>query len=153
MADDTGNNDVLSPGVRRRLQQQYERGKQNTHTGNFDYATELLTSCVVGDPSNQFYTEAFLTNLHRKYSSGKKGGLLSSLRTTGSTAGPKTSMANANRKKDWPGVMKVGLEVLKVNPFDTDTLLKMAKACCEQRYRRVPIGVSQIGADDRSKKF
>ena len=104
------------------MQQQYERGKQNTHTGNFDYATELLTSCVAGDPSSQFYTEAFLANLHRKYSSGKKGGLLSSLRTAGSTAGPKTSMANANRKKDWPGVMKAGWEVLKVNPFDTDTL-------------------------------
>jgi tetratricopeptide (TPR) repeat protein len=134
MADVTGNTDVLSPGVRRRLQQQYERGKQNTHTGNFDYATELLTSCVVGDPSNQFYTEAFLTNLHRKYNSGKKGGIFSSLFAKGSTAAPKTSMANANRKKDWPSVMKVGFEVLKVNPFDTDTLLKMAKACSEQRF-------------------
>lgn len=134
MADVAGNTDVLSPAVRRRLQQQYERGTQSTQTGNFDYATELLTSCVVGDPGNQLYTEAFLTNLHRKYSSGKKGGLLSSLRTAGSTAGSKTSLMNANRKKDWLSVLKAGLEVLKVNPFDTTTLLQMAHACSEKRF-------------------
>jgi tetratricopeptide (TPR) repeat protein len=132
MADVGDNNDVLSPAVRRRLQQQYERGKLNTKTGNFDYATELLTSCVVGDPGNPFYTDAFLANLYRKYNSGKKGGLLSSLRTAGSTASSKTSMLNANRKKDWTGVIRTGLEILKVNPFDTSVLLHMAKACSEQ---------------------
>ncbi|HEY2880814.1 MAG TPA: hypothetical protein VGJ15_00220, partial [Pirellulales bacterium] len=134
MADAGGNNDPLSPAVRRRLQQQFERGKQNTQSGNFDYATELLTACVLGDPGNQFYTEAFLHNLQRKYSSGKKGGLLSSLRTAGSTAGSKTSMLNASRKKDWLGMIRAGMEILKVNPFDTAALLHMAKACCEKGF-------------------
>ncbi len=132
MADAGGNSDVLSPAVRRRLQQQFERGKQTSQAGQFDYATELLTSCVISDPGNQFYTEAFLDNLHRKYSSGKKSGLLSSLRSVSSTAG--ISLMNANRKKDWLGVLKAGIEVLKVNPFDTDTLLKMAHACSQKRF-------------------
>jgi tetratricopeptide (TPR) repeat protein len=134
MATAGGNTDLLSPAVRRRLEQQYERGKQNTQTGNFEYATELLTQCVVGDPGNQTYTEAFLTNLHRKYSSSKKGGLLSSIRTAGSTAGSKTSMMNASRKKDWLGLIKTGLEVLKVNPCDTSALLQMAHACAEMEF-------------------
>src|SRR5215470_5432593 len=103
MADDGGKNDVLSPAVRRRLQQQYERGRQNTASGNFDYADDLLTSAVVGDPANQFYTEAFLDNLHRKYSSEKKG-IFSNLFAKGSAAPSKTSMLNANRKKDWLGL-------------------------------------------------
>jgi tetratricopeptide (TPR) repeat protein len=132
MADAVGNPDVISPAVRRRLQQQFERGKQASQTAQFDYATELLTSCVISDPGSQFYTEAFLDNLQRKYSSGKKGGLLSSLRSVSSTAG--ISLMNANRKKDWLGVLKAGLEVLKLNPSDTDTLLKVANACSQKRF-------------------
>ena len=134
MADDGGKNDVLSPAVRRRLQQQYERGRQNTASGNFDYADDLLTSAVVGDPANQFYTEAFLDNLHRKYSSGKKGGIFSSLFAKGSAAPSKTSMMNANRKKDWLGLIRSGMDALKANPYDTATLLQMAKACSEKGY-------------------
>ena len=50
----------MSPAMRKRLQQCYDRGTQNMQTGNFDYATELLTQCVIGDPGNQIYAQTFL---------------------------------------------------------------------------------------------
>ncbi|HTQ37913.1 MAG TPA: hypothetical protein VMJ32_02735, partial [Pirellulales bacterium] len=59
MAEAGGNQDPLSPAVRRRLQEQYERGKQNRLTHNYDYAADLLTLCVLGDPGNPFYTQEF----------------------------------------------------------------------------------------------
>src|SRR5579871_892152 len=113
MAVETAKADHLTPAVRRRLQQSFERAVQNTKTGQFDYAADLLTDCVVGDPGNLFYTKAFVENLLRKYSN-KKVGALAGMRNAGS----KTSMLNAKRKKDWLGVLKCGLEVLKVNPHD-----------------------------------
>jgi tetratricopeptide (TPR) repeat protein len=121
----SGPHDRLSPAVRKRLEDAYKRALQNAQTGNFDYATELFSQCVVGDMGNQLYTQGFLTNLQKKYSSSKKGSTLSSIRTAGS----KASMMNASRKKDWPGLIRAGMEVLKVNPWDVSALLQIAKAC------------------------
>ncbi len=114
---------------RRRLQQCYERALTSIQTGNFDYATDMLTPCVAGDPGNQVYLQAFLGNLYRKYNNNKKGSALASMKSVGS----KTSVMNANRKKDWPGVIKSGLEVLKINPWDVSALLHLAKACGEMK--------------------
>src|SRR5437868_5819775 len=102
----SGPSDPMSPALRRRLQECFNRGVQSTQSGNFDYATELLTQCVVGDPGNQIYIQSFLGNLQRKYNNNKKGSTLAGIRTAGS----KTSMMNASRKKDWPALMKTGLE-------------------------------------------
>ena len=98
-------------------------------SGNYDYATELLTQCVIGDPGNQIYAQTFLGNLHRKYNNNKKGSTLASIRSAGS----KTSMMNASRKKDWSGILKAGLDVLKINPWDTYALVHIAKACGEMK--------------------
>ncbi len=129
MANDGGNSDGISPATRRRLEQCFDTGTKNTSTGNFDYATELLTQCVTADPGNQKYAQAFLGNLYRKYNNNKKGITLASVRSAGSKAG----MLNASRKKDWPGVMKSGVEILKLNPWDVHALLHIAKACAEMR--------------------
>ncbi|HEY2880782.1 MAG TPA: tetratricopeptide repeat protein [Pirellulales bacterium] len=126
----SGGGSAISPAVRKRLEQCYDRGVQNSTTGNVDYATELLSQSVVGDPSSQKYTQGLLANLHRKYNNNKKGGALAGIKTAGS----KASMMNANRKKDWPGLIKAGLDVLKVNPWDVASLIQIAKACGELNY-------------------
>ncbi len=120
---------ALSPAVRRRLQQCFDAGTKNTQSGNYEYATEMLMQCVTEDPGNQIYAQAFLGNLYRKYNNNKKGITLASVRSAGS----KASMMNATRKKDWPGVIKSGFEVLKLNPWDVHALLHIAKAAGEMR--------------------
>ncbi|HZZ28424.1 MAG TPA: hypothetical protein VFE46_10520, partial [Pirellulales bacterium] len=127
MADAGVNSDFLSPAVRRRLQEQYERGKQNRQTRNYDYAADMLTLCVVGDPGNPFYTQEFLANLFCKYTSSKSAGITAGIRTKA----PQFSMMNASRKKDWHGLIKSGLEVLKINPWDSSALMQVARACGE----------------------
>jgi tetratricopeptide (TPR) repeat protein len=122
--------DPISPAMRKRLQQCYDRGTQNMQSGNYDYATELLTQCVLGDPGNQIYAQTFLGNLQRKYNNNKKGSTLASIRSASSKAG----MMNAGRKKDWPGMIKSGMEVLKINPWDTSALVHIAKACGELKH-------------------
>lgn len=122
-----GPNEPISPAIRRRLQQCYDKGMQSVQSGNFDYAIDMLTHAVVGDPGNQIYIQSFLGTLHRKYNNNKKGVTLFAVRSTGS----KASMLNASRKKDWLSLIKSGLEVLKLNPWDTSTLIHVAKACHE----------------------
>jgi tetratricopeptide (TPR) repeat protein len=130
MASAVSNSDHLSPGIRRRLQEQYERGKQNRLSRNYDYAAEMLTQCVLGDPGNPFYTQEFLHTLFCKYTTAKSAGMTAGLRTATS----KTSMLNSSRKRDWAGLIKTGLEVLKVNPWDSSALMLMARACGERGF-------------------
>jgi tetratricopeptide (TPR) repeat protein len=122
--------ETMSPAMRRRLQECLQRGVQNTQSGNFEYATELLTQCITGDPGNLVYTQAFLGNLHRKYNNNKKGSTLAGMRSVSAKAG----MMNASRKKDWIGLIKAGTEVLKINPWDVSALLQIANACAESSF-------------------
>ena len=103
---------------------------QAAQINNYDYAVDLLTQCVVTDPGNQIYVQSFLGTLERKYNNNKKGSTLASIRT----AGTKTQILNSLRKKDWLSVIKSSLEVLKLNPWDTSTLVHIAKACGELRF-------------------
>ncbi len=120
----------LSPAARARLQKAYNHGTQNMQSGNNDYATEMFTQCVSGDPGNLVYIQAFLANLQKKYNNNKKGGTLASIRS----AGTKASAKKASMKKEWLNVIKAGLEVLKLNPWDVSVLLQMAKACAESGF-------------------
>ncbi|MEX2120355.1 MAG: tetratricopeptide repeat protein [Pirellulales bacterium] len=115
----------IAPAKRRMLQQCFEHGNRSMAQGQFDYATTMLTQCVTGDPGNVLYVQSFLGNLQKKYNNNKTGGKLSGIRG----AGIKTSLKNSVRKKDWLGVITSGLEMLKLNPWDTSALADMAAAC------------------------
>lgn len=120
----------LSPATRRRLQQQFEHGSKMSSSGNFDYATDLFTNCVVGDPGNVIYLQNFLGNLYKKYNNNKKGSKLSGIKG----AGRRTSVKKASMQKDWTAVIREGLELLKLNPWDTGALIAMADACEKLDY-------------------
>lgn len=115
----------IPPAKRRILQQQYERAAKMMATGNYDYAAEMLTACVIGDPGNPMYAQNYLSNLQKKYNNNKKGGKLAGLKG----AGTKTSMKRSSMTKDWLSVLKSGMEFLKRNPWDAGTLLAMGEAC------------------------
>ena len=93
--------------------------------GDYDYATEMYTQCVTGDPANVIYTRNFLGNLAKKYNNNKKGSKLASIQGLGT----KGSMKKAVLSKDWKGTITSGVELLKLNPWDTGVLLDMARAC------------------------
>jgi hypothetical protein len=57
---------TISPAKRKRLQQCYEHANRQMQQDNYDYAAELFTQCVAGDPSNFIYLQSFLSNLKKK---------------------------------------------------------------------------------------
>ena len=124
--------DRLSPGKRKRLQQCYEHANRQMgqENYNFDYVSDLFTQCVAGDPSNFLYVQSFLANLKKKYNNNKKGSNLAFIKGAASRAMVKKGML----QKDWDGAIKAGLEVLKLNPWDVQTLTQMATASEEAGY-------------------
>ena len=138
---------ALSAGDRSRLLQCYRTGIQAA--ANVDYALDMFSACVIGDPGNVVFLSAFLTTLRRKFGA-KKGGGLGSLLGAGARAGLKRSAANAQ----WRDVIKQGVPILKTNPADHACLLAMAEACgnlmfvdCQAFYLRAALDASPADAE------
>jgi len=114
-----------SPAKRKRLQQSFEQANNLMRQENYDYANELFSQCVVGDPSNVPYAQSYLANLKLKYSNNKKGSNLAAIQGIG----PKGMVKKSSVQKNWPAVIKHGLDMLKLNPWHVPTLKAMAAAC------------------------
>ncbi|MFM7520213.1 MAG: tetratricopeptide repeat protein [Planctomycetota bacterium] len=114
----------LSPSERSRLQQSFQRGTQNA-AANADYAAEMFANCVVGDPASAIYLQSLLGVLRKKHPP-KKGGGLTSFLGSGSKVGGLKKPAAAGQ---WREVIRLGVEILKGNPYDVPALLAMADAC------------------------
>jgi tetratricopeptide (TPR) repeat protein len=125
MASDPKGRQPLPPAKRQMLQKCFEAGSSKSAAGNFDFATQMFSQCVVGDPSNLLYAQNFLANLQKKYNNNKTGAKLSGMRAAAS----KPAVTVAAKRKDWTGVITNGLKVLELNPWDTGTLAEMANAC------------------------
>ncbi|MDI9445610.1 MAG: hypothetical protein QM844_15690, partial [Planctomycetota bacterium] len=116
---------AVTPMMRKRLQQLFERANRLMGQADHDYAHELFSQCVIADPGNVVYTQTCLANLIQKHGGKKKTSMFSAFKGLGSKGGAK----KAALKKNWMGVIKSGLEVLSKNPWDTSTFLSMAEAC------------------------
>ena len=114
----------LSPAERSRLSKCFSTGNDNLKKGNYDYAIELFTLCVSGDPGSVPYLQALLEALAKKQG-GKKAGGLSSLLAAGSRGSLKRLIAAGKPAE----AIKTGLDILKKNPIDTSCLLGLADAC------------------------
>jgi len=115
----------ITPAKRKRLQQAFEAANMQMRQGQHDYAHELFTQCVLGDPANPAYVQSFLANLKQKYNNNKKGSNLAAITGIGARA----KVRAAAMKKDWPAVLKNGLNSLRLNPWHVGTLMHLAKAC------------------------
>jgi tetratricopeptide (TPR) repeat protein len=138
---------ALSAGDRSRLIQCYRTGMANV--ANPQYAIDMFSTCVVGDPGNVVFLQAFLTALRRKFGTKKSGGL-SSLFSTGSRVGLKRLAAAAK----WRDLLKQGVDILKTNPSDHGCLLAMAEACgnlmffdCQAVYLRAALDSAPTDAE------
>ena len=113
---------ALSTADRSRLMQCFRTGTQAA--GNAQYAIDMFSACVTGDPGNAVFAQALLAALRRKFGA-KKSGTFSSLLSAGGRTGMKRAASNAQ----WRDVVKQGVEILKSNPADHACLLAMAEAC------------------------
>jgi tetratricopeptide (TPR) repeat protein len=137
----------MTPAKRKRLQQCFEHASKQAGQNNYDYATELFTQCLLGDPGNAMYLHSFLGNLQKKYSNNKKGSKLALFKG----AGPRGSVKKARMQKDWENVLNYGLEVLKINPWEVSTLMAMAEAAEELDLEEVPLIYLKCALDAKPK--
>jgi tetratricopeptide (TPR) repeat protein len=115
----------LATSVRQRLQQVFERAQQCAAKGEHDYASDLLTQCVVEDPGNLIYLQHFLANLAQKFNNNKTGARLAGLRIKSG----RSALVKATAKGLWREAFQAATDALKFNPWDTPTLLALADAC------------------------
>jgi len=147
MAMTTEGRQPIPPAKRRRLQQTFEHASKQVAQGQFDYASDLLTQCVLGDPGNAIYTSNFLNNLFRKYNNNKKGSKFAGIK--GATT--RGSIKKASMSKDWEAVIKSGLEMLKLNPWDVSALSAMAVACEELNFPECQLSYLKTALDANPK--
>jgi len=113
-----------SPAAKKRLQKMFEHAGKQMGQENYDYATELFSQCVWGDPGSKVFVQNFLGNLHKKYANNRKGSSFGQFKELGARSALKKALAQS----DWEEVVKNGLAVLKVNPWDAPALIAMATA-------------------------
>ena len=114
----------LTPAKEKRLLQCFEHAGKQVALKSYDYATNLLAECVMGDPSNVEYVRNYLVNLKNKYGNNRTGKKLAKFQKRGS----RTAVKKAIAADQWYDVIKHGLDVLTVNPWDIPALTAMATA-------------------------
>jgi tetratricopeptide (TPR) repeat protein len=117
----------LSPVKRKMLQTLLEKGNESaakTAKGSQDYAHEMFTQCVAGDPTSLLYHQSMIGNLFKKYENNKKkaGKGMASMKSPGAQKAIKKHAG----KGDWAAAAKAGCAMLKLNPWDTPTLISMS---------------------------
>lgn len=122
----------LPTAVRQRLQSAFDHAQRCFEKGEYDYASDLYTQCVIDDPGNLIYLQHFLTNLSQKYAGNKRGARLAGLKIKSS----RNALVKAAAKGQWHEAFQAACDALKFNPWDRDTLIELANAC------------QQIGASD-----
>jgi tetratricopeptide (TPR) repeat protein len=115
----------LDPNQKRRLQAWFTKGTQCAAKGDNNYAAEMFAQCTLGDPNNRLYVENLIGALRNIYNNNGKGASMSGMRT----AGMKANIKKSKLSKAWKDVLKQGIEVLKLNPWDAGMLTDMAEAC------------------------
>jgi len=138
----------LSTAQRRKIQRCYDHGcaliKEGKKQGyDHDYVNTMFSECVVTDPGNVIYVEAFLDNLADKYQNNKKGGRL------GFNA--RGAVKKAFGKSQWHDVLKLGPDILRQNPWDVQTLRWMAEACAAFHFNEVELRYLKNALDANPK--
>jgi len=110
---------TLAPEKRKRLQELFRLGSEAMSKKNYEYADFYFADCVLQDPGNLIYAQTFLANLRKKFGEKKK--------TTRSLIATGKRMAVDAKKPE--GVFKVGVETLKANPWDIETLIATGRVC------------------------
>lgn len=118
----------LTPAKKKRLEKVFEVATKKAATSatpnDFDYVTDLLGQCILGELGNATYVKAYIENLQKKYANNRKGSPLAQLKEWGARGAIKKAML----QEQWDEVIVQGLKVLAVNPWDMSALVAMATA-------------------------
>ena len=128
---------TIAPEKRERLQQLFVRGSEQMSKAGYEYADFYFSDCVLQDPGNPIYATTFLANLRKKIGEKKK--------TTRSFIAVGKKMTVDFQKPET--VFKTGIETLKSNPWDTETLVFTGKACEHLGYLKSAIIYLQAAVD------
>jgi tetratricopeptide (TPR) repeat protein len=111
---------TISPEKRKKLQELFVRGNEQMTKGGYEYADKIyFTECVLQDPANKMYAQTFLANLRKKFGEKKKT-------SRSFIAAGKTMVVDGKKPES---LFKAGIETLKSNPWDIETLISVGKAC------------------------
>lgn len=120
-----------------RLQKMFEVASIKMAKGEYDYAADLFEQSILGDPSNPAYLQCFMENNKFKYPCNEIRCALAQLKSQR----PRKAMNEAAGQEKWEDVIRNGLTVLKVNPWDIPALRAMATAS------------AKMGADDSEMAY
>ena len=128
-----------------RLRECYERGMHlSTVEKNYEYAHAMFAECMLHDFGNQQFAEAMIQNLRAKTPIAKKS--LFNLRRGGSRP-----LKQALQDKDWTTIVRIGIELLYVNPWNITTLRTMAEACAALHHNEVELVFLKQALDGEPK--
>jgi tetratricopeptide (TPR) repeat protein len=129
---------TISPEKREQLQQLFVRGNEQMSKKNYEYADNIyFTQCVLQDSGNPIYAQTFLANLKKKFGEKKKT-------TRSLIALGKTMTVDAKKPES---VFKVGIEALKSNPWEIETLISTGRACEDLGHLKSAIVYYQSAVD------
>ena len=114
---------LITPDLRRRLQQRYEEAKRLAAHQPTDFAGihDLLADCLRNDPGNILYLDALLANLRHWKPTQRRFWLTNVFADR--------SFEKAAQTRDWNRIIQLAPEALKTNPWDQRTFLALANAC------------------------
>jgi tetratricopeptide (TPR) repeat protein len=137
---------TLAQHERQRLEECFARGRDLARVEkDYDYAHVMFAECVGQDPANLEYVEALLANLKAKFGGDKKNAR-HLLRLSG-----EREFKKAVVDKVWPDVLRLGIEVLKGDPWHVVTLRGMAQACEALHYNEVELAYLKQALDAAPK--
>lgn len=124
----------LKDGSRKhQLSECYERGVHlSTCDKNFGYAHAMFAACVLQEPGNLQFVEAMVLNLRASRPHRTKSLLNWRL-------GRSRRLSKAIGRKEWAEVFRVGVDILKANPWDVPTLRAMAEACAALHHNEAEL--------------
>jgi tetratricopeptide (TPR) repeat protein len=115
---------LITPALRRQLQQNFDQAQRLMSLPKYDHRSvhARLAECIVADPGNRVYVDAFLQNLARQYHHNKRGSRFQLFHN-------RRPFSRALAAGDWRRALQAGAEILRVNPWHLATLRGMAEAC------------------------
>ena len=116
-----------APAKDERLERLLEHARKITDLSlkpDYEYATELLEQCVLGDRGNVEYTTVFIDSLRRRYKNNRRGAFMAGLKTRSARKALRIALESAA----WADAIKRGIAILKINPWDTQALTALAAA-------------------------
>ena len=114
---------LITPDLRRRLQQQYEEAKRlaDHQPPSYTKTHDLLADCLRNDPGNILYLDALIANLRRWKPVTRRSWLLNVFADR--------SFEKAAQAKDWNKVLQLAPEALRANPWNRNAFVALADAC------------------------